>query len=118
VGLKPRAYVNLLLAYLKSYEHMGIAEVACMSGCQCRPRLVDAHQTQKESTTHLHNVLLSQHANCTVNVTVRNSTNSGEHKFKISGMIMQDEQSAEAGFKFGDGLWVEGRHHRGAGVGR
>ena len=103
--------MTLLLAYLKSYEHMGIASMACMQGCTCRTRLVDGHQMARESTTHLHELLVSQHAECFVGVTVTNHTNSGEHKFKVSGIIMQDEAAAAAGVKLGTGLWVEGRHH-------
>lgn len=117
-GLKAYQHVTLLLAYLKSYEHMGVASISCLAGCKCRPRLVDAHQVQRESTTHLHGLLVSQSANCSIGITVTEETNSGEYKWKVSGIIMQDEAAADAGFKMGDGLWVEGRHHPGAMVGR
>jgi hypothetical protein len=117
VGLKPISTVNLLIAFLKSYEHMGVARIECVSGCQCRPRLVDAHQAQRESTTHLHSLPLSQSGNCTIAVSVTDTSNSGEHKFKVSGLIMQDELSAEMGVRLGDGLWVEGRHHKDSMVG-
>ncbi len=45
--------MTLLLAYLKSYEHMGTATVSCMSGCVCKAIIIDAHNRIRESTTHL-----------------------------------------------------------------
>ncbi len=48
--------VTLLLAYLRSYRHMGVARVTCGNGCSCEARDVDGHQDVKESTTHLHGI--------------------------------------------------------------
>ena len=34
---------------LKSYQHMGVAEVACTEGCSCEPQAFDLHQEEKVS---------------------------------------------------------------------
>lgn len=52
-GLDPQQQVTLLLAYLKSYQHMGTAKVACVAGCSCKTASIDAHNRIRESTTHL-----------------------------------------------------------------
>ena len=54
-------YITLVL--LSSYQHMGQAEVACASGCQCEKSRIDCHITdQKHSIPKLHSFLLtSQH---------------------------------------------------------
>jgi hypothetical protein len=44
---------SLALAYLSSYEHMGMLEVACMQGCTCTSAKIDAHHTRPESQTTL-----------------------------------------------------------------
>ncbi len=45
--------MTLLLAYLKSYQHMGTATVACVAGCSCKTVSIDGHNRIRESTTHL-----------------------------------------------------------------
>ena len=35
---------------LKSYQHMGVAEVACTQGCSCEPQAFDLHQEEKVSS--------------------------------------------------------------------
>jgi hypothetical protein len=61
---------------------------------------------------------MTQHERCQVLLTITDATSSGEHKFKVSGIIMQDEAAASAGVFLGDGLWLEGRHHKDTEVGR
>ena len=39
---------------LKSYQHMGIADVACVAGCTCEPRSFDLHVTEQVSGSALH----------------------------------------------------------------
>ena len=34
---------------LKSYQQMGVAEVACTQGCSCEPQAFDLHQEEKVS---------------------------------------------------------------------
>ena len=74
-----------------------MAEISCISGCICEPHTLDAHHTKKESTTHLHPIAASQSEACLINVTVSNATScrSGEHKFKLSGLVMLDESPGE-----------------------
>ena len=52
-GQPPGRQVSLLLAHLKSYQHMGTATVECVSGCTCKAATIDAHNRIRESTTHL-----------------------------------------------------------------
>lgn len=37
------------IGILKSYEHMGIAEMSCVSGCECEPLLMDGQWESKTS---------------------------------------------------------------------
>lgn len=42
------------LAYLKSYEHMGVMQVHCVSGCACADGQVDGHNAlERNSQTAL-----------------------------------------------------------------
>lgn len=36
------------VAYLYSYVGMGVAEITCVSGCECEPVEVDAHNDERE----------------------------------------------------------------------
>ncbi|KAG2454180.1 hypothetical protein HYH02_001215 [Chlamydomonas schloesseri] len=40
---KPR-FVMLILAYLRSYESMGLADITCAGGCVCGDRALDLHR--------------------------------------------------------------------------
>jgi hypothetical protein len=102
--------VSVILAYLKSYAHMGIAHIGCVHGCSCTGHDLDANQTARESTTHLHRIVTTQHEECTIAVIVTRRTNSlpPEHKFKISGVMMSDETT---GFVINDGAWSAAEHH-------
>jgi hypothetical protein len=42
----PPQTMLLQLAYLMSYEHMGVATVRCDSGCSCNDTLIDGHHKQ------------------------------------------------------------------------
>ena len=47
----PRALLQVLveIAYLKSYEHMGMALVRCESGCECEETYMDGHHAERNS---------------------------------------------------------------------
>ena len=124
-GVDQGHFIHLELAFLRSYAHMGepsarpagptgaalltlcwalplppltgVAEISCVAGCSCKPHTLDAHQAKRESTTQLHTIPATQHETCIINVTVSNTTNcpTGEHKFKISGLIVMDETPGE-----------------------
>ena len=38
------------LGMLRSYQHMGVAEVTCTQGCSCEPQAFDLHQEEKVSS--------------------------------------------------------------------
>jgi hypothetical protein len=78
------------LAYLRSYNKMGKAEVRCSGGCSCRPMLVDGHHSSRTSTIFLLRVQPSAGARCVVSVTVMSDTRSGGHKFKVTGVMASE----------------------------
>jgi len=87
--------------YLRSYEHMGMANMACADGCECESVTVDAHYGRMRTSEHFSSTLKllpisgsrgQQQsllpAQCKIVVTVLNSTTSGEHKFKLTGLTV------------------------------
>ncbi|GAX75874.1 hypothetical protein CEUSTIGMA_g3317.t1 [Chlamydomonas eustigma] len=77
--------VDIMVTYLSSYEHMGQAELRCVSNCVCEKRSLDGHEPQwKFSLPRLITLpLLVPHAKCVVQVEVLNTTRSGEYKVKV-----------------------------------
>jgi hypothetical protein len=106
-GKERSAPVAVILAYLKSYAHMGIAHISCVGGCACTGHDLDGQQGQRESTTHLHRIVTTQHEECTIAVIVTRKTSSrpAENKFKISGVMLSDETT---GVVLADGAWHAG----------
>ncbi|GFR47718.1 hypothetical protein Agub_g9472 [Astrephomene gubernaculifera] len=82
--------VAVFFHHLRSYQHMGVAEFSCVSGCTCERQEVDAHIAEHISQTYLVSLLVSQSAACEVAVRVLPRTTSGEHKFKISGVVISE----------------------------
>lgn len=81
------------LGHLKSYEHMGIAQVGCVTGCACAQTQFDGHQLARNSLLHYHSFLVELNSDeCLLNITVTNHTHSGEHKVKISSIIVVSTQ--------------------------
>ena len=105
--------VALVLAYLKSYAHMGVATVACASGCACEPRRLDAHQEVRESTLHLASLRVSAAAVCEITVTVAEESSSpgGEHKFKVGGLMASWSGGGAPAYELRDGAWGMAGHH-------
>ncbi len=90
VPVLPAAAVNLV--FLQSYEHMGTANVSCISGCTCASITIDAHWKNQVSLPGLAQLdTVSQHPRCVLRVTVGSSSSSGEHKFKVVGVIRSGE---------------------------
>lgn len=54
----PHALV--VLAYLKSYEHMGQFKVECAVGCECGEVVLDGHWTPRESQTFIHGLTVTK----------------------------------------------------------
>lgn len=103
---KGDASVVALLAYLKSYHHMGQAEVSCVSGCSCAPVLLQGHTKEKHSQQELLKFMVSQSAECVVQVKVLPDTESGEHKVKLTGLVVSEGT--------GDDKAITLEDHRGA----
>jgi hypothetical protein len=76
--------MNVMLAYLKSYDSMGSAWLFCMSGCKCASQTINAHHAVRQSTVFLVRLLPTEHADCMIGVKVLHNTTSGKHKFKVS----------------------------------
>ncbi|KAL4447553.1 hypothetical protein ABPG75_004772 [Micractinium tetrahymenae] len=67
-GTDDKAQVSL--SYLKSYRGMGTAQVACVSGCDCEPQLLDGTWEAEVSLQQILQFWVSRHKRCRVRVTV------------------------------------------------
>lgn len=87
----------LRLQFLTSYEHMGAAELRCVSGCACAPERLEAHLKERVSVEHAGGGRVTQSAACELRLTVLPETRSGEHKFKLLGLsvVAQPEDYAQ-----------------------
>ncbi|KAG2434505.1 hypothetical protein HYH02_012172 [Chlamydomonas schloesseri] len=90
LGSAPGERVALYLHHLRSYEHMGAAALRCVSGCNCSEVRVDAHISERVSQVYLVKMEVSQSAACEVEVEVLRDSRSGEHKFKVSGLVVAE----------------------------
>lgn len=81
---------SILLRYLTSYEHMGEAEVRCVDGCACQPVVLQAHAAGAGVSMDATAVVDVTHFEvgrvCVLVLTVLETTLSGEHKFKLTGI--------------------------------
>jgi hypothetical protein len=75
---------DVVVTFLKSYEHMGRATVTCVSGCSCDVSEIEAHHDDKTSISGLHAFPVTQSKNCRFKIQVLEGTSSGEHKFKVT----------------------------------
>lgn len=85
----------VFLHYMRSYERMGTAKVTCVSGCQCDPVMVDAHHTERVTQVYLAQLVVSQHRECELQVKVESGTMSGQHKFKVSGIVVAERPDTQ-----------------------
>ena len=75
---------EVFVTYLQSYEHMGSANISCVSGCACEAASVDAHVGDVKASVPVRAGLsVTQHRDCILSIEVLPETTSGEHKFKI-----------------------------------
>eukprot|EP00798_Chlamydomonas_sp_ICE-L_P007315 gene7315-433_t len=103
-GQTMQQQVSIMVSYLKSYEHMGMANFSCHDGCACKQMCVDAHDAeQKTSVTFMIMINAAVVADtCHLHIKTLPLTNSGEHKFKVSAVMLSP--------KFMEGFgWVEGQ---------
>ncbi|KAL4421052.1 hypothetical protein ABPG77_007527 [Micractinium sp. CCAP 211/92] len=63
-------WASVYLSHLKSYEGMGTARVACVSGCHCQKTILDGTWEQQATLMQIHGFKVTQHAQCRVRVTV------------------------------------------------
>ena len=47
-------WASVYLSHLKSYEGMGTAQVACVSGCQCKKTVLDGTWEQQATLMQIH----------------------------------------------------------------
>ena len=82
--------VSVGLVHLVSYEHMGMAAVRCVAGCECEPQVIDAHQRdgRRASVFVPHEFNATMTSSCSLEVRVLERTSSGEHKFKLVEAIV------------------------------
>ncbi|EFJ52999.1 hypothetical protein VOLCADRAFT_85815 [Volvox carteri f. nagariensis] len=97
VGSPAGEKVHVYVHHLRSYEHMGVAEVSCISGCSCDPTEVDALIQEEVSQVYLVGLVVSQSTECVIEVLVLNRTSSGEHKFKVSGVVVAETAGKQKG---------------------
>ena len=100
------------LVYLQSYEHMGVVRISCDAGCSCQPLVIDAHNTDRLDSFELVASPLQLNVsgnskNCVLGAEVLPKTSSGEHKFKITALIVT-QASGNAPRAVGEvGLFVD-----------
>ena len=100
--------VVLWLGFLRSWEHMGRAQLRCEGGCECEVVMIDAHNSAfRNSVTAVQRAVLTLHVNkslalfesserkqqgdacgCVMRLTVQSETSSGEHKFKLLSVLL------------------------------
>lgn len=81
---------NVSITYLRSYEHMGEADVSCAAGCSCASTRVNAHVAAERVSVHEYLTLqVSRSSACEIEVRISEDTTSGEYKFKIIGVAVE-----------------------------
>ncbi|PNH01068.1 hypothetical protein TSOC_013069, partial [Tetrabaena socialis] len=95
VGSAADEKVHLYVHHLRSYQHMGSAQLSCASGCSCAEVVVDAHITDRVSQVYMAELVASQSKECVVEVQVLKETKSSEHKFKVSGVVVAERAGKE-----------------------
>ena len=90
----------LWIAYLSSYQHMGRAMAFCSGGCTCGPTEIDAHApTERTSITAVQRLIvthLDTGGRCLLRLTILPSTSSGEHKWKLIGLLLGENTAGDS----------------------
>ena len=91
-GASEDSIAKVQLSHLVSYEHMGQAQVSCVSGCECEGMLVDAHDGRfQQSITQSATLLVTMSEECVIKLVVMHETSSGGHKFKLQHVTTSAE---------------------------
>ncbi|KAG2501735.1 hypothetical protein HYH03_000235 [Edaphochlamys debaryana] len=96
----PSNDIMLGIAYLESYQGMGLAQVTCVSGCTCPETWLDALKpSRKVSLTVVSDIPVSQHRHCTVAITSAGPSidAAAGNKFKLLGVVVGEEAGAMTG---------------------
>ena len=80
--------VDIILTLLSSYEHMGMAQISCISGCRCEKTTYDGHITEfRHSIPKEHSILglsVNQgYSRCLIQLEVLSKSHSLGHKVKL-----------------------------------
>mmetsp|Transcript_2526 Transcript_2526/g.5632 ORF Transcript_2526/g.5632 Transcript_2526/m.5632 type:complete len:557 (-) Transcript_2526:79-1749(-) len=87
---------QVLIGYLASYSSIGKARAECSSGCTCEKVTVDAKWDSKMSQTTFFPMVVSPHRNCTIKITVLDTTKErGISRFKVSALVISTRGSME-----------------------
>ena len=98
----------LQVGYLSSYEHMGYTTWSCSGACSCRGFTLNGNSLSRVSLTQLSPPVWVVPRNasfdephgralrCRLQARVTPQTDSGEHKFKVVGLVLQTVQAVEA----------------------
>lgn len=99
--------VEVSIAFLTSYTHMGKARISCVSGCTCTTKDVDAHRVGQKAVSQLElaKVQATQARECVVRVEVQKETQSGQNKFKVAGVIVAEKPAGSVQYKLQEGGW-------------
>ena len=78
------------VGFLKSYQHMGKVKITCFADCACAPLVLDAHHDARYSPYDLSwfGATPTGQGRCGVRLTVLDETSSGEHKFKLTALFL------------------------------
>ena len=100
--VSPGVRQTIGLSFLTSYEHMGIAILTCIQGCQCPDKLMDGHervhrhsvpqmttiQPKWEASAVATSVTNATKRSCVLQVEILDQTSSGGHKFKVLQLMV------------------------------
>ena len=85
------------LGFLISYQHMGVALLRCVDGCDCHSKEYSSHHPNKVSITSWRTLevkLPEGSGTCTVQVTISDKSKSDPpgHKVKLSAVMTTEEK--------------------------
>ena len=92
-GASENSRAKVQISHLVSYEHMGQAQLSCVSGCECESVMVDAHDGRfRQSITQSATLLVTMSEACVIKLVVLQGTSSGDgHKFKLQHVTTSAE---------------------------
>jgi hypothetical protein len=96
--------VAVHLVHLRSYEHMGMAQLSCSGACTCANMTIDGHLDRRYSLEDTAPPLavcpvltFTPHAECCLDAVVLPRTHSGQHTVKITGLVVTPASGSHTG---------------------